>query len=515
MSRLTTFTMLYTELEQHDKVYQKSLIELVNVLEQQEIAYSRNKADLYEPHDKGIDGGQIAFHKSQAMIRMVITGNRWGKTTASLMECRMIALGIHPYRKIPVPNRGKLYADSFPMVMENIYLKIQEWIPMSELNPKKPFTFNQQGMLTGINWVNGSLTKIGSYDQIERKAEGSNWHYIGFDEPPSRDLYVANLRGLIDFGGIMWFTMTPLSEPWIYDELWKPGLNGQKPYIHCFRGTSDDNPHIDKKALSVFMEELTAQEKEIRYYGHFAKLTGLVIDTFDQELSLIDPFDLDENWSIYEGIDPHAKKPNAALWKAVNPEGMRVVCGELSCPLGIYDFGLEVAKKRKALTAHGATLVKSIADSSLNQDDLAFKMNQLKEFQRALRNSGESVLPEIAKKKDWLLPGIQKLKDLYRPVLHDGPLGEIFGRDIKMPMQYVFKNCTLYENELLHYQWAESDLDNVKPIARHNEYIDCDRYIESKAPHYHTPGTSALFVRNSTPGAYMRIPSSERRSGRR
>lgn len=417
-------------------------------------------------------------------------------TTASVMEAIWLCLGIHPYHPFQVPCRGKLYGESYAAIMEIIKPKFDEWLPTKFLHPRKPYERTAQGHLTGINFANGSIIRFGTYDQSLAKAEGSNWHFVGFDEPPPRELFVGNFRGLIDFGGIMWFTCTPLKEPWIHDDLWVPGKDGVKPYIFCIEGTSDDNPNINKGALAIFLSELTDKEKETRYWGRFEKLQGLVIDTYEPRLSDIDPFPLTQDFVIYEGIDPHPKKPHAALWKAIDEWGNRFVVDELSCPEGIDEFGRLIAEKRRRLRAGGATLISSVADTSLNQKDATFRMNQRNELMRVLREEGETVMPQGANKKDWLYPGITKLKDLFRPVIH------VEG-DIPRPTQYVFRNCTKYKYELQHYQWADSDMDNAKPIAVHNEYIDCDRYIERLAPKYQTPGHNAIYRHNQD--AYSRV----------
>lgn len=481
----------------------QELIRLIQLCDQQEAVLDQGKLDRYEPHANGPDGGQLAFHKSNAKIRAVVCGNRWGKTVSSIVECAWLANGLHPYHPIPVPNRGKLYADSYPAVMENIFIKLQEWIPPKLLKPGKPFTYSNQGMLTGINWACGSITRIGSYDQLERKAEGSNWHYVGFDEPPSRDLYIANLRGLVDFGGLMWFSMTPLSEAWIYDDIWLPGLNGEKPHIHCFRGTGEDNPYKDPEGYKIFISELTPDEYSIRHDGEFKRLSGLVMSTYDPDLSDIDPFDLDENYVIYEGIDPHPQKPHCALWKALDRDNFRYVVDEFSCPGGIDEFGRGIAERRRLLTKHGAILVKSVNDTSLNATDPRTRLNLRQDLCQVLQQEGESIMPYNADKKDNLLQTYAKVKDLFRPVLQRSAVyGEIVS-DKLLPMQYVFKHCRRYKYELLHHQWPDTIHDNTKPVPKHDDFIACDRYIETLAPHYHTPGQRLL--KKNTADAYSKI----------
>lgn len=511
------------------------LVELARILENQESAYRTNRLNYYEPHEEGVDGGQLAFHKSDSKIRLVVTGNRWGKTTASVIEAIWLATGTHPYNPIPIPNRGKLFADSYPMIMENLFLKIQEWCSKKLLDRNKPFVYTNKGYLTGVNFSCGSFLKLGSYDQKTRASEGSNWNYIGFDEPPSRDLFVANLRGLVDLSGRMWFSMTPLSEAWIFDDLWMPGLNGEKKHIKCFRGNSYDNPHLKRNELDLYFGELTEDERKVRELGEFSKLLGTVISTYDRTLSDIESFELDNRFVIYEGIDPHPRKANNVLWKAVDINGFRYVVDELVFDGGINDLAGAVFEKRKELTRHGATMLRSVCDSSLNQDDMMNKVNQLNVFNNGLKALGETVLTKVANKKDWLFPGIDKLKSLYRPTLHIRKNNDSSNNDTNdntsrntdliykynlqtelmsdiildeygdkyMPTQYIFEDkCKSYKYELAHYQWPENALDGTKPIAKWNELIDCDRYIESIAPRFETFGQS--IIRNSNKNAYMR-----------
>lgn len=446
------------------------LAELANALDQELILLERNKLDLYVPHHNGPDGGQLAYHQAAGThkIRCAITGNRYGKSTAAVVDAIKLALGTHEYcKRFPVPVKIKVFGDSYQQVMENIKLKFEQWLPLEALDPKKPFETNQMGMLTGIRFANRSYIKIGSYDQDCRKSEGSDWDAIYFDEPPSRDVYVANLRGLADRNGIMSITATPLSEAWMFDDLWMPGMTGQKPFIKCIRGSGHDNPHTDKMGLQLFLDELTPDERKIRELGEFARLKGLVIDTYQPAVADIDDFDLTDEFILYEGIDPHLHKPHTALWKALRNDGKRFVVAELYTRGGIKEFGEEIHEKRQMLTRFGAPLIQSICDTSLNQVDPMSRLNLKDELSNVLRSLGEDVVPYNAQKRDWLMPGIQKLKDLYR-VFQNKETGK------PECNQYVFKSCSKYRYELFHYQWPEKEFgDNIKPIARHNDGIDC------------------------------------------
>lgn len=488
-----------------DKKSLEFLVALAELTANERKAYSEDKLSTYKPH-----AGQLEFHKAEHLIRLLITGNRFGKSTASVIEALWLANGLHPFKKLRTPNKGRIYGESYTILNLSIIPKILEWCPQKLLASNKPFQKNPDGNIIGVNFACGSILTFGTYDQQAKKSESTDWDYIGFDEPPAEDIWKANFRGLIDRGGWIWISATPLSEPWVFDNLWVPGITGKKKYVKCITGSSYDNPYSNKEVLGIYFDELTDDEKEIRIHGKFIKLKGLVIDTYQPALSDIDPFLLDSSYTIYEGIDPHPGKPNAVLWKAVNKQGRRYVVRELKFDNGIYKLGKEISRIRKELCAHGALLYESICDTSLNQKDLGYRINQRDELIRSLKEEGETVFPQNAQKKDWLYPGIQKLKDLYRPVKQILEISDGFKvtelREVVQPMQFVFNNCTAYKYEMSHYQWPKGDMtDVVKPKAIWNDLLDCDRYIESLAPGYQTPGQSGII--RTFDNAYSRLPN--------
>lgn len=474
--------------------------------------------DSYKPHDEGKDGGQLAFHKAAKThtYRVIAAGNRFGKSVASVNEMKWLATGTHPYRQMPIPNKGIMYGESFSWLSKVFEPKVMEWVNPNLLDSKKPFVYNNQNGLVQINWACGSVTYVGTYEQNIKKAEGTDLDYVGYDEPPTRKLWVANVRGLVDRKGIAWIAATPLSEPWIYDELWLPGLTGEKPHVKCISGKSSDNPNLPDGSLDLYFSDYTEEERRVRYHGEFATLSGLVINTYNPMISDIDDFVLDENFAIYEGIDPHSHKPHAVLWKAIDRDGFRFVCNELSFEGNMENFASAIMENRNKLERYGATVVKSVIDSSINQKDFLTRQNLFSELKKHLRGFGSKIESRIAiKGKGSLEDTITKLKDLYRPsylkftnsysreqeMLNDPYSPEIYGQqvvaqkadknlEIKVPMQYVFKSCKKYKKELQRYRWPKdsADKDTIKPVDDNNEFISCDRYIEQLKPKYHILG---------------------------
>ena len=181
-----------------EKLSQAELVKFARLLDEQVSAYDEGKLELYEPHP-----GQKLFHEKPHKIRLLISGNRYGKSECSVMEAIWLCLGNHPYHPRKVPVKGILYVESFGKASQVIEPKLEHWLHSKYLTSKKPYMRDNHQNLVQVNFANGSTLRIGTYDQTLKKAESSDWDFVGFDEPPSRDLYVANLRGTVDRGGLL------------------------------------------------------------------------------------------------------------------------------------------------------------------------------------------------------------------------------------------------------------------------------------------------------------------------
>ena len=161
-----------------------------------------------------------------------------------------------------------------------------------------------------------------------------------FDEPPPRELYIATARGLIARNGLMIFTLTPLREPWLFDEIYN-SKNGKVFSVLCDmrHNTERLNPlthrlvGFKEEWIRKFEEKLTEEERETRMHGKFRYLAGRVWKEWDRD---IHTFDRMKKWPAgklgMEGqpprhwprcmiLDPHDRNPHALLWVAMDETG--------------------------------------------------------------------------------------------------------------------------------------------------------------------------------------------------
>ena len=333
---------------------------------------------------------QDKFHKNSCHIKIAAGSNRSGKTTAGVLDDIAFALGFRPWE---LPEHLKL--KGIKWLLENYHL-----IPDSCKTPIKPpvkviiieddwevaddilltGTIDKAGKLTfyippdaivateknGMGYVNkfvlinGSTIKIDtekSFTNDPLSFEGTNYDLIHWDEPKKRDMRVAMKRGLVDRHGYETFTLTPLAEPWIKDEVWdKAGVN---PDIAAFFFDTECNTHISREGWEAFKASLTEDEIEARVKGKWIHLKGLVYKEFKPRMQkdgghFLEPITHDwirKNATIYGAIDPHARQPMTCLFLAADRFERLIVWDEVFAKVLIPDFCSLIKSK---LIYHGA-----------------------------------------------------------------------------------------------------------------------------------------------------------------
>ena len=282
---------------------------------------------------------QGLFHADPKLIRVASGGNRSGKSTAGINEDVAHALGYRPWlpegdpnRLIPirVPNKGLICGESFgeqvakvlvPKLIGDPEKGVPGAIPTECLAGTKR---NPAGVVTTITLTNGSVIFLQSYDQDVDLYESADYDWAHFDEPPPRSIWVAVQRGLTDRRGRTWLTMTPLKEPWLYDEIYS------REDVRLYYFDIEDNVGfgLTREGVDQFASNLTEDEKEARLRGRFFHLSGLVYKDYQPKLRL-KRFPIPAHWGLWFHVDTHPRTPHHAVWIAVAPNGKKYVAGAL------------------------------------------------------------------------------------------------------------------------------------------------------------------------------------------
>lgn len=283
---------------------------------------------------------QDRFHRSKVRMRVAIGPNRTGKSQTGVAEDLSHAKGVRPWlhesdpdyvvlnargKPISIPSHGTIVCESYSKVDEVIWEKIngkkeERLCPIGEIE-KAPK--NQQGVVAKVYYTNGSTQRLMTYNQDPDEFEAFSGDYAHYDEPPPRAIYTALQRSLVDRSGRSWMTMTPLKEPWTYEEI--VSREGDNDEIEVFHLTTEElvaAGHMRQEDYDYFYSTISdPAELEARKHGEYMHLQGRVFKGFFPKAPwYVSPFEIPSHWTRIMGIDPHPVKPIGALWIAISPD---------------------------------------------------------------------------------------------------------------------------------------------------------------------------------------------------
>lgn len=460
----------------------QELVDLANDLLQIQAA-AKNKT--LEKYLTTAHNGQIIFHRDGHRIRIVIAGNRQGKTSSGVVELIWYNLGNHPNKKCKVPIKSAVVLQDFENHGKNIFeKKIEEWVPPGSI---KRIERHQGGCIKKIHWVTGSMTDVYSHDQEIKTFEGSDYDVVWFDEPPPKNIWNALWRSCTDRGGIMYLTGTPLSCAWLYEEYqrWKSGLT---PLVTFIEYKDEDNLKnigagdivLGRQRMEDFHSQLDPEEKEARKSGSFLQLRGLIFKNWDRGIHLISEFNIPHKWEIYESIDPHPQKPWAVSWTAHTPNGAKILIQSAYYDGTIDEIGHQIILGRDEIPVEEGIrlkIAKCLIDNSASvptwqrshSDPTARRISVREELQNIIgpRGAGGPVIQVCPK-------NVQGKLDLFRSWLHVKLRGEV-----KRPDFYAFEGQRNEDfiREIENYIWdrirkKEGSIISGKPVKKNDDILD-------------------------------------------
>ena len=378
-------------------------------------------------------------------------------------------LRFHPPVKI------RLLAEDMTALEQVQIPKLRKYIAPEWIAGKKKNSF---GIETHWVFTNGSVIDLLTYQQDSSMMEGWDGHVAIYDEPPPRSHYIANVRGLVDHDGISIFSMTPLKEAWISDEI----VNKPDSSIWTMEMHSRENPHVSKEALDDFESKLTEEEKETRLCGKFLHLQGLVFKQFDRTKHVIAPFDIPPNYTCYASVDTHPRTEQAVVFMAVDPRGNRFVVSESfrhETPDEVADRLIDFHKHTHPLEL---VLIEPSSQGDTNRGESTFSIieNRLLE---------EQITLELGSKD--LSGGILQMQDCLRS---KNGLASLF----------IFRNCTRLIWEMQRYVWQDwknaggkDKTEMNKPKDADDHMIEATRRLIQHPADYVPPRSSSEFLQKT------------------
>ena len=399
--------------------------------------------------------------------------------------------------KFTKPIKGRIVATDFGKgVGEVIIPAIELWMDSTvggsyiEQKIRNPI-----GIATKWIFKNGNQFDILTHEQSTEQFEGWSGDLAWFDEPPPRDKYIATRRGLVDDNGRTMLTLTPLKQPWVYDDIY---VNDDPQY---FTVTVDitDNPTLSKEAINEFANSLTEEEKEARLHGKFRHLSGLVFKEFDPEVHIWSNPKAQKHWTTFFAIDPHPRTPTACLWVSVDEHDQLYILDELWLPEMTTS---EIANIIKAQEVNIPGVRIRFIDPAMDKDnELAGGFNVRKE----LAKHGIA----CTRANNDFDYGVNKIHEALRPRFL--PL-----LNASIPRLRVSNRCKHIIYEFQHYIWDEYTMrpedhsEKQKVKKKNDHFIDCLRYILNSNPRYYRADEDEGEVEYV--GEYTKYPTNNIRS---
>src|SRR5690606_25880323 len=251
------------------------------------------------------------FEQAGKKRRAGFCGNRFGKSTLGVVEdvCWLIAYRPffpegHPLRTQGIPRhgvKGLVIGEDLDKIKE-IFTndenkdrqgKFFDFLPEGWYKTKK----NEKGVIiqiTVFSEVDGApresvvyFDTVQAYKKNPASFESSDWDFIHIDEPVMRSLWTAVSRGLIDRGGFSWWLLTPIKEPWMYNEI-VYNAKEQPDLYWWFEATMDDNPTLSGEDKELYLQQLPEAEREARRTGKPLAHALLVYSDYDEDVHLVD-----------------------------------------------------------------------------------------------------------------------------------------------------------------------------------------------------------------------------------
>lgn len=405
--------------------------------------------------------------RGDTFVSFFSAANGVGKTTAGgNFLANLMFPCTNPYFKdfplikhFPYLRRGRIISDPTTIV-KKIIPELKKWFPVGRYEAKKQRHDYEDTWL-----INGGVEKGGwefdilSTEQDVKEFESVDLGWAWFDEPPKEGQYKATVSRMRR-GGIIFITATPLmGSAWLYDDIYLNQEEGKREAVeadveenckeHGIRGL------LRHENILKMISEYDEEDKQARVFGKFAHLVGLVYKKFSRDMHVIKPFPIkQEEYCVYEFLDPHPNNPDALMWVAVDRNRDFYIVDELYEKVGGSTRELAARIKQKA---GNFRVVARFADPSAWNED-QHKNPGLNSLAKELAAEGLVYQPASKDRGN----GIRLTRDAldYQKVVEGDQ--QIL---VKKPRLFVFDYCarTIWEFEHWIYQALSS-----KSAERHN-----------------------------------------------
>jgi len=264
----------------------------------------------YKPSNKP-GHNQTDYHSARHKIRLLFGGNQSGKSHAAAYDCAINARGRNIYN--PQSNiTGRdveiwIIAPEYSLITNGIYRHLKNIIPDWDLideGPKVPghrlpthmYIKRKDGYKTLIQFLSAK-------GEQRAKFQAAAVDYFYIDEEIPFDIWEELEARTLATSGTFSISATLVeSYDWIME---LEGLAEKgSPNVFLTRLNTELNPYLQEEAVNYLKEKWSQETLEYRFYGKARRITGLIYNTWSDQLHIIAPFKIPHNWPRWCAIDP-------------------------------------------------------------------------------------------------------------------------------------------------------------------------------------------------------------------
>jgi len=284
-----------------------------------------NRMAFYEPYEY-----QKKFHNTKAQQRLLMAGNRIGKSFCGAMEMAFHLTGQYPDwwdgRRFNRPIRAWAGGASNETTRDICQKELvgQPDDPSAKGTGSIPLkyigeTVRKAGVPNAMNslvikHVTGGWSRLAfkAYEMGKEKWMGESLDVIWLDEEPPSSIYTQSLTRTADKGGIVYMTFTPENG---MTETVAQFVNDLRDGQALIQAGWDDAPHMTDTVRDQILAALPPHERKMREQGIPQLGSGLVFPLPESQM-VCDPIEIPTYWPRICGIDFGWDHPTAAAWVA-------------------------------------------------------------------------------------------------------------------------------------------------------------------------------------------------------
>lgn len=255
------------------------------------------------------------FYESTNPYTFLCASNQSGKSIVSIRKCVDWCTDQDKWKVLwpRQPLYGMYFYPSLKLATREFENKwVKEILPREEMKDDPYYGWEaeyQKGEIAIIRFKNGFNLYFMSYTQKASDLQASSPSFVFCDEEMPEDLWGEVSARLLATKGHYHLVCTPT----LGEELWRKVFEGDFMKVACkIKVTMYDTINFEdgspglrtRRDIDNYKATLPSQRDiDVRVYGKFAKLEGLVYSSFSADHNVVKPKDIPSDWIYYAGID--------------------------------------------------------------------------------------------------------------------------------------------------------------------------------------------------------------------